>query len=35
MRDVIAFLESLTDQGFVTDPRHADPFAPAPQDSSQ
>ncbi len=24
--DVIAFLESLTDEGFLTDPRHADPW---------
>lgn len=24
--DLIAFLESLTDQGFLTDPRHADPW---------
>lgn len=25
--DLVAFLESLTDQGFVTDPRFADPFS--------
>jgi cytochrome c peroxidase len=28
--DVIAFLESLTDDEFLTDPRHADPWAEAP-----
>ena len=28
--DLIAFLESLTDHGFTTDPRFADPFAPQP-----
>jgi cytochrome c peroxidase len=28
--DVLAFLESLTDTGFLTDPRFSDPFAPAP-----
>ncbi len=28
--DVVAFLESLTDSTFLTDPRLADPFAPAP-----
>ena len=28
--DVLAFLESLTDPEFLTDPRHADPFAPPP-----
>jgi cytochrome c peroxidase len=27
IRDVIAFLESLTDERFVTDPRFSDPFA--------
>lgn len=27
-QDVLAFLESLTDDDFVTDPRFADPFAP-------
>ncbi|MCS7056683.1 MAG: di-heme enzyme [Thermoflexales bacterium] len=29
-QDLIAFLESLTDWRFVTDPRFSDPFAPAP-----
>jgi hypothetical protein len=33
MRDLIAFLESLTDHSFVTDPRHADPFARQPGSS--
>ena len=28
-RDLVAFLESLTDRSFVTDPRFADPFAAA------
>ncbi len=28
--DLVAFLESLTDEGFVTDPRFADPFWPSP-----
>ncbi|MDB4975579.1 MAG: Methylamine utilization protein mauG [Myxococcaceae bacterium] len=28
--DVIAFLESLTDQGFVTNPKYADPWTAAP-----
>ncbi|WP_437731009.1 MbnH family di-heme enzyme [Sorangium sp. So ce1335] len=28
--DVIAFLQSLTDDEFLTDPRHADPWAEAP-----
>ncbi len=34
--DVIAFLQSLTDEAFLTDPRFADPFAnePAHPDSS-
>jgi cytochrome c peroxidase len=27
MDDVIAFLESLTDSTFLTDPRFSDPFA--------
>ena len=28
--DLIAFLKTLTDEGFVSDPRFRDPFAPAP-----
>jgi cytochrome c peroxidase len=28
--DLLAFLESLSDRDFTTDPRFADPFAPAP-----
>ena len=28
-RDLVAFLDSLTDRSFVTDPRFADPFAAA------
>jgi cytochrome c peroxidase len=32
-REVIAFLNSLTDTGFVTDPRFADPFASAPPET--
>jgi cytochrome c peroxidase len=28
--DVLAFLESLTDDTFLRDPRHADPFAAKP-----
>jgi cytochrome c peroxidase len=30
--DIIAFLESLTDESFVTDPRFADPWPSEPQD---
>ena len=30
--DVVAFLESLTDQEFLTDPRFGDPFASEPDD---
>lgn len=26
--DIVAFLKTLTDRGFLADPRHADPFAP-------
>ncbi len=26
--DIVAFLKTLTDRSFLTDPRHADPFAP-------
>jgi len=30
-RDLLAFLESLTDRGFLSDPAHADPAEPAPR----
>ncbi len=32
--DIVEFLESLTDARFLSDPRHADPFAAAPTASS-
>jgi cytochrome c peroxidase len=28
--DVVAFLKSLTDDAFLSNPAHADPFAPSP-----
>ena len=32
--DLVAFLEALTDQSVLTDPRFSDPFQPAPQSAS-
>ena len=29
-QDLVAFLEALTDTGFLTDPRFSDPFAAPP-----
>ncbi len=30
-RDLVAFRRTLTDRGFLTDPRHSDPFRPTPR----
>jgi len=34
-RDLLAFLESLTDESFITDPRYSDPFRAAPAHDPQ
>jgi cytochrome c peroxidase len=34
-RDLLAFLESLTDESFITDPRYSDPFRASPPHDPQ